>query len=244
MISLTSSQEYKSESNALPGKKSRLILWTENVRCDESRTSTDRQLSSSTSASLVTPSKNVVKPNDCYRRSRPDRAVPCKLWWHFYTILEDEHMSTNYKYGDGKTLDAANFGVFKVNWGMLRVCAKRAGFVGHSDIYADVASRWDCQEQYGYDKRFAGHRNVATGLLNPNTEDIRFYRESVEWIQAQIDSKSTYKTDDTRFWVDVTPIQVRGISLLPGVAIVRLGVIEGLIDCKPIQQVDYRACAT
>ncbi|RBQ77978.1 hypothetical protein FVER14953_09417 [Fusarium verticillioides] len=101
---------------------------------------------------------------------------------------------------------------------MLRVCAKRAGFVGqpesqwnngaklNSDIYADVASRWDCQEYYGYDKWFASHRNCATGLSNPNTEDIRFYRESVEWIQAQIDSKSTYKTDDTRFWVNVTPI--------------------------------------
>ncbi len=35
--------------------------------------------------------------------------------------------------GDGKTLDAANFGVFKVNWGMLRVCAKRAGFVGQAE---------------------------------------------------------------------------------------------------------------
>ncbi|RKK71285.1 hypothetical protein BFJ69_g11133 [Fusarium oxysporum] len=116
-------------------------------------------------------------------------------------MLEDEHMSTDYKYGDGKTLDAANFGLFKVNWGMLRNGAKL-----NSDIYADVASRWDCQEYYGYDKWFAGHRNGATGLSNPNTEDIRFYRESVEWIQAQIDSKSTYKTDDTRFWVDVNPI--------------------------------------
>ncbi|KAF5583100.1 uncharacterized protein FSUBG_13221 [Fusarium subglutinans] len=141
-------------------------------------------------------------------------------------MLEDEHIwqiKTQISIGGGKTLDAANFGVFKVNWGILRVCAKRAGFVGQatfvtrtrsptalfthsSDIYADVASRWDCQEQYGYDKWFAGHRNGATGLSNPNTEDIRFYRESVEWIQKQIDSKSTYKTDDTRFWVDVTPI--------------------------------------
>lgn len=35
--------------------------------------------------------------------------------------------------GDGKTGDAANFGLFKVNWGMLRVCASRAGFVGQSE---------------------------------------------------------------------------------------------------------------
>lgn len=35
--------------------------------------------------------------------------------------------------GDGKTGDAANFGLFKVNWGMLRICASRAGFVGQSE---------------------------------------------------------------------------------------------------------------
>lgn len=34
--------------------------------------------------------------------------------------------------GDNKRDDAANFGVFKQNWGMLRVCASRAGFVGQS----------------------------------------------------------------------------------------------------------------
>lgn len=41
-----------------------------------------------------------------------------------------------------------------------------------SDLYADVASRWDCQNYYGYDKWFAGHRNGASGLANPNTADI------------------------------------------------------------------------
>jgi hypothetical protein len=34
--------------------------------------------------------------------------------------------------GDNKRDDAANFGVFKQNWGMLRVCASRAGFAGQS----------------------------------------------------------------------------------------------------------------
>ncbi|KAH7241212.1 hypothetical protein BKA59DRAFT_528808 [Fusarium tricinctum] len=133
-------------------------------------------------------------------------------------MLEDEHMQTDYTYGDAKTGDAANFGVFKVNWGMLRVCASRVGFVGqsedqwnngaklNSDIYTDVASRQDCQEHYGYEKWFAGHRNGASGLNDPNTEDIGFYRESVEWIKSQIDSDPQYKIDDTRFWVDVTPI--------------------------------------
>lgn len=75
-----------------------------------------------------------------------------------------------------------------------------------SDIYADVASRWDCQEYYGLDVWFAGHRNGASGISNPNTPDIARYRSAIEWIQGQIDSNPSYSSDDTRFWVDVTPI--------------------------------------
>jgi hypothetical protein len=146
--------------------------------------------------------------------------------------------------GDGKTGDAANFGLFKQNWGMLRVCASRAGFAGQaasswnngakvkyvthlissplaphhifpghlaynrysSDIYADVAARWDCQNYYGYDKWFAGHRNGASGLSNPYTQDISNYKTAVQWIQSQVDSDAKYKSDDTRFWVDVVAI--------------------------------------
>jgi hypothetical protein len=47
-------------------------------------------------------------------------------------MLETENMQTDYAYGDNKVDDAANFGLFKQNWGMLRVCASRAGFVGQS----------------------------------------------------------------------------------------------------------------
>ncbi|KAF4963275.1 hypothetical protein F66182_18134, partial [Fusarium sp. NRRL 66182] len=100
-------------------------------------------------------------------------------------MLEIKTMNTaDYPYGDGKTYDAANFGLFKQNWGMLRECAYRYGFKGqsqndwnngarlNSDVYDDVASRWDCQEYYGYDKWFGGHRDGATGLANPYTQDI------------------------------------------------------------------------
>ncbi|KAH8680387.1 hypothetical protein BGZ61DRAFT_395717 [Ilyonectria robusta] len=133
-------------------------------------------------------------------------------------MLETDNMGTDYVYGDAKTLDSANFGIFKQNWGMLRVCASRAGFAGksesqwndgaklNSDLYADVASRWDCQEYYGYDVWFAGHRNGASGLTNPDTADIKTYKNAVQWIQEQIDSNSKYQSDDTRFWVDVTAI--------------------------------------
>lgn len=47
-------------------------------------------------------------------------------------MLETDDMSTNFVYGDGKIQDAANFGIFKQNWGMLRECASRAGFKGQS----------------------------------------------------------------------------------------------------------------
>ncbi|KAK6523476.1 hypothetical protein TWF281_001458 [Arthrobotrys megalospora] len=133
-------------------------------------------------------------------------------------MLETERMQTDYAYGDNKSGDAANFGLFKQNWGMLRVCGYRGGFVGQSqsqwnngarlnwDIYADVAARWDCQGYYGYDKWMAGHRNGATGLNNPYTQDINNYKSAIQWIQSQIDSNSKYKSDDTRFWVNVPAI--------------------------------------
>lgn len=96
-----------------------------------------------------------------------------------------------------------------------------------SNVYADVASRWDCQEYYGYDKWFGGHRDGATGLADPYTQDITSelpvdspimvskahklignidYKNAVEWIQEQIESNDQYQTDDTRFWVDVPAI--------------------------------------
>ncbi|KAI0401943.1 hypothetical protein F4802DRAFT_600472 [Xylaria palmicola] len=133
-------------------------------------------------------------------------------------MLETETMTTDYVYGDNKQNDAANFGLFKQNWGMLRVCGNRAGFAGqsqanwnkgaklNSDVYADVASRWDCQEHYGYDVWFAGHRNGESGLANPHTPDINTYKSAVQWIQGQIDANPAHKSDDTRFWVDVTAI--------------------------------------
>ncbi|KAE8353292.1 hypothetical protein BDV28DRAFT_111103 [Aspergillus coremiiformis] len=134
-------------------------------------------------------------------------------------MLEIEDMNpAHYPYGDAKTLDAANFGMFKQNWGLLRECATRYGFKGKSEaqwndgavlntnVFADVASRWDCQNYYGYDKWFAGHRNGASGLANPYTADIATYKNAVQWIQQQIDGNSNYKYDDTRFWVSVVAI--------------------------------------
>lgn len=50
------------------------------------------------------------------------------------TVNHSSDMETShYPYGDAKTHDAANFGLFKQNWGQLRVCASRYGFVGKSE---------------------------------------------------------------------------------------------------------------
>lgn len=93
-------------------------------------------------------------------------------------------------------------------------------------MYADVAARWDCQEYYGYDLWFAGHRNGATGLTYPNTADINSkpsvsernngkgllltkclgYKSAVQWIESQINSDPKYRSDDTRFYVNVPAI--------------------------------------
>lgn len=41
------------------------------------------------------------------------------------------------------------------------------------DLNADIAARQECEAFYGQDKWFAGHRNGAAGLENPDTDDIQ-----------------------------------------------------------------------
>jgi hypothetical protein len=42
-------------------------------------------------------------------------------------VLETDNMSIDYVYGDGKSQEVANFGIFKRDSGMLRECENRAG---------------------------------------------------------------------------------------------------------------------
>ncbi|KAL4784914.1 hypothetical protein BJX76DRAFT_326025 [Aspergillus varians] len=131
-------------------------------------------------------------------------------------MLETETMTTDYTYGDGKTGDSTNFGIFKQNWMMLRTSTTQFGGLSeddvdqgailNSDLAADITARHESESYYGYTTWCAGHRNGASGLSDPDTDDIATYKSAIEWIQEQIDSDSTYLTDDTRFWVDVTPI--------------------------------------
>jgi hypothetical protein len=129
-------------------------------------------------------------------------------------MLESDNMRADYIYGDNKTEDAANFGIFKQNWGMLRVACNRYkgqttaqwnnGADLNSNLSADITCLHESQAYYGTDRWFAGHRNGSTGLQNPDTADIKLYRSAVYWIRDQLNSGNL--SNDIRFWVNVPAI--------------------------------------
>ncbi|KAJ5457539.1 hypothetical protein N7475_008927 [Penicillium sp. IBT 31633x] len=131
-------------------------------------------------------------------------------------MLETTTMTTDYTYGDGKTGDATNFGIFKQNWFILRHSASEfmgkstsdvdEGAILNSDLAMDIQARHEGEEYYGYETWFSGHRNGESGLKNPGTDDINAYISAIAWIQEQIESDSKYESDNTRFWVDVVAI--------------------------------------
>ncbi|KAI8334600.1 hypothetical protein BC941DRAFT_356296 [Chlamydoabsidia padenii] len=132
-------------------------------------------------------------------------------------MLETNDMGTDYNYGDGKTYDSANFGIFKQNWFMLRTSTSQFkgqttdewnnGAVLNSNLWDDIHARQDSQNYYGIDKWFGGHRDGESGVNNPYTDDINTYKNGVYWIQDQITANNNqYMYDDTRCWVNVTPI--------------------------------------
>ncbi|CEG81953.1 hypothetical protein RMATCC62417_16090 [Rhizopus microsporus] len=138
------------------------------------------------------------------------------IWDLAIAMLETKNLGTDYVYGDGKTYDSANFGIFKQNWFMLRTSTSQFkgqttsqwnnGAVLNSNLQQDIKARQESQNYYGPDKWFAGHRNGESGLSNPYTQDITNYKDAVNWIHDQLASNSKYLSDDTRFWVDVTAI--------------------------------------
>ncbi|MBU4214740.1 MAG: hypothetical protein KJ792_08805 [Actinobacteria bacterium] len=131
-------------------------------------------------------------------------------------MLESEAMTSDYVIGDGKAGDAANFGVFKQNWLMLRTACSTftgrtaeqwsAGAALNPDLAADVACLQQTEAFYGVDAWFAGHRGGADGLATPGTADIASYRTAVEWIAEQLDADPANLGNDVRFWVDVPAI--------------------------------------
>lgn len=130
-------------------------------------------------------------------------------------MMETEDMQTGYKYGDGKTNDAFNAGIFKQNWYMLRQATARYSGQNpsqynnaaelNSNLALDIAQRHEAQKHYGETKWFAGHRNGQSGIENPNTSDIKNYQNGVYWLRSQIQSNRKYRTDNTRFWIGGVP---------------------------------------
>jgi hypothetical protein len=132
-------------------------------------------------------------------------------------MLETNTMqASSYPYGDGKTGDAANFGIFKQNWLMLRTACSyfkgqsssqyNDGAALNSNLSEDVSCINQDQTYYGITLWFAGQRDGASGLSNPNTADIHNYETAVYWIESQLNSSSSNLSNDTRFWVEVPAI--------------------------------------
>ncbi|CAM2955182.1 hypothetical protein [Skermania piniformis] len=132
-------------------------------------------------------------------------------------MLETTAMRADrYPPGDGKTGDAANFGIFKQNWLMLRsACDRfagqardeyRNGSVLNDDLAADLACLHQSRRHYGIGDWFAGQRHGATGLQHPDTADIVGYRAAVGWIRTRLRADPTSTADDTRYWVHVPAI--------------------------------------
>ncbi len=128
-------------------------------------------------------------------------------------MMETETMQANYTYGDGKTGNSANFGIFKQNWYMLRTSVPQyesygsssynAGAVLNSNLSWDIQCLHDGQNHYGLYKWFGGQRDGQTGLNNPGTTDINNYRNGVYWLQSQITNGHMY--DNVRFWLTGVP---------------------------------------
>jgi hypothetical protein len=55
-----------------------------------------------------------------------------------------------------------------------------------SDLAKDIKARHDGQDYFGYDVWFAGHRNGASGIQNPYTDDIQGMLELLRYINIWI----------------------------------------------------------
>jgi hypothetical protein len=132
-------------------------------------------------------------------------------------MLETDTMeASSYPYGDSKTGDSANFGIFKQNWYMLRTsCGQfegqtaseyNDGAVLNSNLSEDVSCINQSQSHYGISQWFAGQRDGQSGLSDPGQSVITEYEMAVYWIEAQLNSSSANLSNNTRFWVEVPAI--------------------------------------
>lgn len=133
--------------------------------------------------------------------------------------FESETYNTDYPFGDvfpdgrAKTGGAANFGITKMNWTMIRQChpAYRGlndgdylrGAEINDDLALEATIYGECRAFFG-DRWLAGHRNGVAGLNNPNTADVRLFVGVYEWLGEVYDAG--HLTDDTRWYTNVPAI--------------------------------------
>jgi hypothetical protein len=133
--------------------------------------------------------------------------------------FESETYNTDYPLGDvfpdgrQKTGGAANFGITKMNWTMIRQChpAYRGltdrdylrGIELNDDLDLEATVYRECREFFG-DRWLGGHRNGIAGLNNPNTPDIQRFVGVYDWLgEVYADG---HLTDDTRWYTNVPAI--------------------------------------
>ena len=137
-------------------------------------------------------------------------------------MMETITMTADYPFGDvnpgpdgrtgtaddiPKTGGAANFGIAKQNWTMIRQChpayaglndgAYQRGAELNSNLALDIQVYDECRAFFG-DRWFGGHRNGTAGLNNPNTVDVRRFQASTEWVRQMLDG---HLDDDVQFYV-------------------------------------------
>jgi hypothetical protein len=142
-------------------------------------------------------------------------------------MIETRNMTTDYPFGDvnpgpdgmtgtgddtPKTGGAANFGIAKQNWTMIRQChpayaglndaAFQRGAELNMSLTLDIEVYNECRAFFG-DRWFAGHRNGAAGLNNSNTLDIRRFQAGTEWVRQMLDG---HLEDDIQFFVVIEAI--------------------------------------
>jgi hypothetical protein len=142
-------------------------------------------------------------------------------------MQETADLLCNYPFGDGKDGDAANFGIYKMNWGMISRCASTPrglpDDVGRqinddpglaTKILLDAMRLWSTNPPEPNhpiaDNFWAGHRWGASGLQNlsppADWDDIQDYYLAIHVIKAKCDGNDSVWDTTLRYGLDVDPI--------------------------------------